>query len=174
MPSGKTHEKVNFLFLHILIFTTVLGITFYHYGVSGTTYPFVFILGYWFGTYYLSPDLDLKSSVYYRWKWTRIIWHPYQRKFAHRSFWTHGILIGDLIRVFYISLLLFIPIFIFAVMNTGLINTIIYITDMLPLYGTYIAVGFCGICLASTIHIISDFFVSFTKKMRKQRHKTSK
>ncbi|MNL64807.1 hypothetical protein D3C87_1890580 [compost metagenome] len=33
----------------------------------------------------------------------QVIWKPYQRMFRHRSRWTHGILVGPLVRILYLA-----------------------------------------------------------------------
>lgn len=54
--------------------------------------------GFLWATYYESPDLDCKSSVYYRWGPLKFIWGPFvdagHRKILHDPFWGPGILIG--------------------------------------------------------------------------------
>ena len=62
----------------------------------------VLALGYsvLLGGYFLSPDLDTKNSIpYRRWRWMRFWWKPYQMLFNHRSFFSHGPVVGTLIRV---------------------------------------------------------------------------
>lgn len=170
MPSGKTHEKLNLLSLHILALAGILSLTYYQYGLEISAYPLLFVIGYWFGTYYLGPDLDLKSSVYYRWKWGRSIWHPYQKRFSHRSVWTHGFLIGDIIRLLYFSLILLIPFSALSiVMKFPLLDIYTFIWNMSSNYLSYIGTCFFGICFASTIHIVSDYSTSWFKKNRKRK-----
>jgi uncharacterized metal-binding protein len=137
------------------------------------------LIGYLFGTYYLSPDLDLRSRSYYRWKYIRFIWHLYQKTFSHRSFWTHGIIIGDIIRILYL-------IFIISILLTPIF--IFFDVDVLKLYNTFITnydffspfiISFVsGIFLASLLHIVSDKLVSYIKKIKykklKKRYKRNK
>ena len=97
MANGKTHEKINlfFLALGVAVVMTVINKDLFLEGV------FV-ILGYIFGTYLMSPDLDLKSRPYRRWGVLRFIWLPYQT-FKHRSIFTHGFIISDIIRYAYLT-----------------------------------------------------------------------
>ena len=104
MPAGKTHEKINFLSLYILIFTGLLIFSYVVYGLFGVCLALLFCFGFTFGTYYFGPDLDLPSRPYYRWKGLRFIWKPYQKFVAHRSVWSHGLVIGDIVRVVYLLL----------------------------------------------------------------------
>ena len=50
-----------------------------------------------------SPDLDLRSAPYKRWRQMRWIWIPYQRMVPHRSWISHSLLFGPLIRVLYFA-----------------------------------------------------------------------
>ncbi|MFP3729043.1 metal-binding protein [Priestia filamentosa] len=101
MPSGKTHNKVNFIFLPVfLIVLMVIGFTTFKYALF-------FSIGYLFGTLYLDPDLDIKGKSFKRWGIFNFIWSPYQKIFPHRSIFTHGWLLGDLVRITYLVLWLY-------------------------------------------------------------------
>lgn len=58
---------------------------------------------YLFGGLLFSGDLDVRSRPYKRWLWLRWVWIPYRHTFKHRSFWTHGPLIGTVIRMCYLG-----------------------------------------------------------------------
>ena len=51
-------------------------------------------------------DLDLESDPYNRWGYLKFIWKPYQKVFKHRSFFTHGPILGTMIRLLWIALIL--------------------------------------------------------------------
>lgn len=139
---------------------------------KGFLFGFNFIVGYFFGTYFLGPDLDIKSRPYYRWKKLRFIWLPYQKMFSHRSIWTHGVIIGDIVRVIYFLIILFIPYAILIVsfnFNSNQINRNIY--EFMLLHYEYFLCLFLGIVFASLLHIISDLLVSNAKKRKKKRSK---
>lgn len=61
---------------------------------------------YLFSGLLLSNDLDIASRIYRRWGPFRLLWYPYQRLMPHRSFWSHGIIIGPLLRVLYLYVML--------------------------------------------------------------------
>lgn len=170
MPSGKTHEKVNFWFLYLLFFLIINTYSFTQWGWNGFSISLLFCTGYWFGTYFLNPDLDLKSRPYYRWRKLRFIWIPYQKTFSHRSFWTHGILIGDVIRILYVLILLFVPYSIFLAL--GSLKSQDINQHFIQFFFTYIEqfTGlFVGVTLASLVHIVADHSVSYAKKKRKKK-----
>ncbi|MEJ1518126.1 DUF2227 family putative metal-binding protein [Bacillus cereus] len=122
MPSGSTHNKINFLFLPAFLLLLVLS------GFGSFKYAFIFSIGFVFGTLFLDPDLDTRGKSFRRWGIFKFIWIPYQRTFPHRSVFTHGIIIGDIIRIAYLMgwlmLMFYIP--------TFLVNSIIK-----PLYKLY-------------------------------------
>jgi uncharacterized metal-binding protein len=58
--------------------------------------------GFLFGGLMFGPDLDIYSRHYQRWGWFRWIWLPYQKSLRHRSFLSHGPIIGTTLRVIYL------------------------------------------------------------------------
>src|SRR5205814_926924 len=63
------------------------------------------------GTYLVSgllfsPDLDLHSSPYRRWRKLRWLWLPYQRLVPHRSWVSHSLFFGPLLRIVYLTVVL--------------------------------------------------------------------
>ncbi len=57
-----------------------------------------------FSGLWLSPDLDLDSSIYRRWGPFRFLWWPYQKIMPHRSPLTHSLFVGPLVRICYFIL----------------------------------------------------------------------
>ena len=51
-----------------------------------------------------SCDLDVDSNEYRRWGPLRLIWFPYMRMVLHRSWLSHGLVIGPLLRLIYFAL----------------------------------------------------------------------
>lgn len=99
MASGKTHDRVNSVF--IALFVLVL----FFYNLISDSSILYFVLGFLIGTFYLGPDLDLRSNLYYRWGALRFIWHPYQNILSHRSIWSHFPLLSDVIRYIWLGLM---------------------------------------------------------------------
>lgn len=48
-----------------------------------------------------SPDLDLASEIYRRWGPLGIIWYPYREVVHHRSWISHSLILGPLLRLVY-------------------------------------------------------------------------
>ena len=167
MASGKTHEKLNILFFIGLVYLGLAGILFSVYGWMGIVHALILGYGYWIGTYYMNPDLDIKSRPYRRWKWLRFIWIPYQ-KLGHRSIWTHGIIIGDIIRyVYFIGLVLLVYWGLALMLGTNITPKIDWTKGFVLEHKLYFMMFFAGNCLSSLAHIIADHSSTGLKKMFK-------
>ena len=156
MASGKTHEKINYTAYAGLLIILILM------GFQNMWLTLWLTVGVIFGTRYFGPDLDLKSSLYYRWGKMKWIWIPYQRMFKHRSIFTHGFVIGDIIRVIY-----------FGVFVLGMIALINYafnisinqsIWTLVSKFSTEFSFIFIGILIASIFHTIVDLGLSAYKR----------
>lgn len=97
MPSGKTHTKITYL--------TCLPIAALVWYFFGPLISLLVLVSYVFAGQMFNGDLDLPSEPYKRWGPLKFIWHPYQ-KFKHRSFYTHGPIVGTTIRLLWLGLLL--------------------------------------------------------------------
>ena len=96
MPSGKSHDRITLWLLPV-----VLAATF----VFTVDMPLTVMVGISFllGGLMMGPDLDIQSVQYRRWGPVRWIWYPYQEMVKHRSTWSHGPVIGTLVRVAYLG-----------------------------------------------------------------------
>src|SRR5690625_353160 len=118
-------------------------------------------LGLIFGIKYFAPDLDIKSSLYYRWGFMRWIWYPYQKMFKHRSVFTHGFIISDVIRIIYFGLLATL-----IMLPTGMITLSFFGQTFLPFINEFkfeIMFFFLGILIASITHTATDYISSAMK-----------
>ncbi|GAB1539762.1 hypothetical protein NUACC21_24290 [Scytonema sp. NUACC21] len=121
------------------------------------------------------PDLDIYSRHYQRWGFFRFIWLPYQKSLRHRSFLSHGPIIGTTLRVIYLSTLvglLAIVIFFIAeklwrvelgwqtLGQTAVKAFLQYSTELLAL--------FLGLELGAMSHSLSDWSGSAYKRFQKQ------
>ncbi|MDX2241377.1 MAG: metal-binding protein [Leptolyngbyaceae cyanobacterium bins.302] len=95
MPSGRTHDSITLWSLPV-----VAGLTFERTHNAGVT--LILSGSYLFSGLMFGPDLDVYSQQYKRWGVLRWIWLPYRRSMRHRSFLSHGFLIGTVIRVLYL------------------------------------------------------------------------
>jgi len=95
MPSGRTHDRITLWSLPL-----VAGLTFERTQSSGMA--LLVSGGFLFGGLMFGPDLDVHSRQYRRWGLLRWIWLPYRRSMRHRSFWSHGPLVGTVVRLLYL------------------------------------------------------------------------
>ncbi|MBD1882697.1 metal-binding protein [Microcoleus vaginatus] len=96
MPSGRTHDRITMWSLPF-----VAALTFGQTQSSNLT---LLVSGsFLFGGLMFGPDLDIYSCQYQRWGWFKPIWLPYQKNLRHRSFLSHGPLIGTALRIFYLT-----------------------------------------------------------------------
>jgi len=104
------------------------------------------ILGFYlFASLMFNGDLDTNSRPYNRWWLLKMIWIPYQLMFNHRSIFTHGLIIGTIIRIIYICL---IPIII--IYFKGDIETVKNLDTSLLL------LVFIGLESGAAVHTIAD------------------
>ena len=96
MPSGRTHDRITLWSLPL-----VAGLT---YGQTRSSSLTLLVAGgFLFGGLMFGPDLDIYSRQYQRWGWLRWIWLPYRKMMRHRSFWSHGPVVGTVLRLFYLA-----------------------------------------------------------------------
>jgi len=142
MPSGKTHIRINWFVLALI---NILIMPF-HMDISIKNY-FLFNIIFILTSYYISPDLDITSSVYRRWGLLKIIWWPYKELMKHRQM-SHSIIWGPISILFYMVLLI-IPIIlaIFKFIPIDQINE-----SMIDFFGI-VTISVIIIC---EVHILAD------------------
>jgi uncharacterized metal-binding protein len=97
MSSGRTHDRITLWALPLVVLLA------FRVTLDGWLTVIV-CLGFLLGGWMFGPDLDIHSVQYKRWGWLRWIWLPYRGSMRHRSRWSHGPIIGTVIRVVYASL----------------------------------------------------------------------
>ncbi|MGK7883938.1 MAG: metal-binding protein [Crocosphaera sp.] len=174
MPSGRTHDRITYLSLPPLALIT--------YILTGRGEWLLWFSGaYLFSGLMFGPDLDIYSVQYKRWGIIRWIWLPYQSCLKHRSFFSHGVIVGTVIRVIYLfTIVLIVAIFVVAI--TQLIwgfnwNWRNFAENSFKLlknvYLGETVVTFIGLELGAMSHSISDVIVSHFKRSHKKPKKPS-
>jgi uncharacterized metal-binding protein len=97
MASGRTHDRITLWTLPLVLLAA------FRLTLDGWLTATV-CLGFLLGGWVLGPDLDIHSVQYKRWGWFRWIWLLYRGSLRHRSLWSHGPLIGTMVRVLYTSI----------------------------------------------------------------------
>lgn len=94
MSSGRTHDRITLWTLPLVVLLA--------FRLTLNAWLTVWVcLGFLLGGWMFGPDLDIHSVQYKRWGWLRWIWLPYRSRIRHRSPWSHGPVIGTLVRVIY-------------------------------------------------------------------------
>ncbi len=97
MPSGATHDRITLLCLPL-----ASGLTFL---VSRSPSITLSLAGsFLFSGLMFGPDLDIHSVQFKRWGILRWIWRPYQAGLHHRSWLSHGPIIGTVLRLLYLGI----------------------------------------------------------------------
>ena len=141
MPNGKTHDKIT------LITTPIVAIGSYII-FKNYNETIIVTLSFLFASLMFNGDLDTNSSPYNRWFILKMIWIPYQLMFEHRSIFTHGILIGTVVRLIYVGIIV-IPILIYCFHYD--INSILCFVNT-----NKFIIFVIGLEIGSSIHTISD------------------
>ncbi len=125
------------------------------------------------------PDLDTVSRQYSRWSVLRVLWLPYRQFFTHRSRFTHGLILGAFLRVFYfcgvVTLVVFVAAFAYAAYTGGQAPGIAGIGHVWRpvddtvhrLFGNnFYLFAFLGIWFGAASHTFTDMAGSFIKTSR--------
>lgn len=162
LANGKTHEKINLSLLAVGLVSSL-----FLFNKGSFLDGFFIVLGYVIGTYFLGPDLDLKSRPFRRWRFLSFIWIPYQT-FKHRSIWTHGIIISDILRYAYLASWLLLTITILGIFFNDSISTFsLYLKITFSEYKSLFFWLVIGNILSSTAHTLTDKTTSTIKRFSK-------
>lgn len=169
MPSGKTHDAITFLLAVPAAAATYL-VT--RSGAAAAAVGTAFV----FGGLMFGPDLDTVSRQYSRWFFLRPIWLPYRKFFKHRSRFSHGLIFGALLRVFYfagvVTLICFIAAYLFSIFAGGKLPGLSEIDRVWRpidtfvrayLGATFYLMAFLGLWLGAASHTFTDMAGSFIK-----------
>ncbi len=100
MPNAQTHDLITLV--------TAAGANVAYFRMAphpDTKLAILFTVSYLFAGYACAGDLDLKSKEYRRWGPLRFLWLPYQKLVPHRSWVSHGLIAGGIIRLLYLALI---------------------------------------------------------------------
>ncbi|MCZ6632779.1 MAG: metal-binding protein [bacterium] len=157
MPSGKTHTRID---LGMLGVTLLLAAFFWGplcrlFGRDEMAeYGAIFVVAYLFGTFLLTPDMDLATSdPMANWGLLRFLWRPYAHLFKHRGI-SHMPIVGTLTRVAYILVLVYV---ISAVANVFLdLKWKMSLEDLGRIDRPSVLWALGGLCLPDLFHILAD------------------
>jgi len=162
MASGAVHDR-------LILWTApvVSGISWLVTG--GGHLPLLVTGSYVFSGLMFSGDLDIPSRQWHRWGLCKFFWIPYQKCCKHRSFWSHGPIVGTLGRLIYLGLGLAIPLglgFGISIWRGEPRPVGLWVRQYVPLYQTYLLAVGVGLELGAWNHSLSDWVSSALKKWR--------
>ena len=178
MASGKTHDKVTVImspFVAAMVFLINFSAT--KELVSSIIFTLLGVVVYIFGGYMFSGDIDIKSRETNRWGNFKFIWSLYQKSFSHRSIFTHGFILGPVIRLLYIyGIYLMVCAWLYSLDIISLsTKEIIKSTYLVIVENKQISFNIIfPLFLGSGLHTITDLIYSFFKKIFKRSKGHSK
>ena len=173
MPSGQTHDRIT-------LWTVPLVSGIAYFLTQNGKLALILAGGFLFSGLMFGPDLDIYSVQYKRWGWFRWIWIPYRSVIRHRSQLSHGLLIGTILRLLYISLIILILSGIIAAIAYffGYVNlkSVIDSQKQFPIwnakYTQALLALIIGLELGAMSHSISDWIGSAYKRNKDKVQKT--
>ena len=170
MPSGKTHDRITLWILPWIVGGSIIL-------TRDGELTLIVAGAFLFSGLMFGPDLDIYSIQFKRWGILRYFWLPYQKLFRHRSFFSHGLIIGTVIRVLYfLSILIILSTFLVAIaqlifgfywnwqiftLNSFNLIKQEYLQEAIAL--------FCGLELGAMSHVLSDLLGSMYKRRQKKK-----
>ena len=150
MPDGKNHNKINITVLIVLLSGFFALFKRYDVDLFAEYINFqsvlIFSIFYLFGTFFLSPDLDIQSAPYKRWGPFKFLWWPYKVLFKHRGM-SHHPVFGPLTIIINFSLI-FVPLMFLTGFKFEQVPVELIVSFMI------------GILTSIELHILADMVVS--------------
>lgn len=177
MASGKTHDKITLIFSPLVaIIFLLLDISFF--GKNGAIFlTLIGVASYIFGGYMFSGDLDIKSNEFKRWGKVKFIWIPYQRFFKHRSIFSHGFILGPLIRILYLYsmfIIIFSLLYSFSIIKISPPSIIRENIKFILSNDKIFLNIFLALFIGSGLHTITDIITTSFKKKTSSKKKNYK
>ncbi len=171
MPLGRTHDQITLWSLPL-----VTGIV--YWGTRSGELTLLLAGAYLFAGLMFGGDLDIHSQQYRRWGLLRWIWLPYRKRISHRSFLSHGPVVGTLIRLAYLACWL-VPLALLAIWSWSQVWGLPWRWDRLGQQALTLVMVFpehwlavlLGLELGSMSHSLSDWLGSSYKKLRRRPKK---
>jgi uncharacterized metal-binding protein len=173
MPLGKTHDRITWIFYPPFAYMA------WDFS-ENITIVTLYSIAYLFSSFMFSGDLDLVSQQSRRWGILRWIWIPYRKMFRHRSKFTHGIVLGTIIRIVYLFLIfsIFFSLLYFVTFKTSPFlhkeltsETAVFLQLTSKQPKTYFLAIFLGLTCGALVHTLSDELFSALKRMFRPKNK---
>ncbi|NJD76835.1 MAG: hypothetical protein FIB08_07040 [Candidatus Methanoperedens sp.] len=143
MPGYNTHRFFNYVvFIAVAILLYLWNLPAIDINLKNIL---ALTVGFYIGTDFITPDLDIESTAIKRWGKLKILWLPYKWLFKHGQS-SHNIVYGAIVRVLYISLILLgVYYLLFKSLPSGAITPSMYVLIFL-----------IGITIANALHVLLD------------------
>ncbi|MBD2100375.1 metal-binding protein [Leptolyngbya sp. FACHB-261] len=96
MPLGRTHDQITLWTLPLISGAS-------YWGTRSGELSLLLSGSYLFAGLMFGGDLDIHSQQYKRWGILRWLWLPYRKSMRHRSFLSHGPVVGTVLRLAYLA-----------------------------------------------------------------------
>ncbi len=166
MPDSRTHDRITVYTGFALLPITYLLSADHSLLTALTVASGCLVSGLLF-----SCDLDINSIEYRRWGWLRFLWWPYKQAVPHRSWLSHGLVIGPLLRLAYFAALVYGSLFAGtmltgngAVLRAVERSVVVVLRD----YATLVYAFLIGFVLGGAAHSIPDWFSTGAKRAYRQ------
>lgn len=170
MPSGKVHDQITLVTAAAAI--PAWWVLTPHDAPESLV---ITLASYIFSGFFLSDDLDTNSVSYQRWGLLRFLWWPYRQLVPHRSWISHGIGIGPLLRVVYFGVMLWATIrgVLWLLIQNGIPVNRDALLGSLWTHGLswtlahpdFAVYATAGLILGGVAHSVADTVVSFAKRL---------
>jgi uncharacterized metal-binding protein len=173
MPSARTHDAITFMLAAPAAAAAYAA-------TARVSAAVIVALSFLFGGLMFGPDLDTVSRQYSRWGLLRWLWFPYRSFFKHRSRFSHGLMLGALLRVFYfagvVTLVCFLAAYLYESYNGGSPPRLADIPLVWRPIGSFVntelggtdfyLLSFIGVWIGAASHTFTDLAGSFIKTGR--------
>lgn len=102
MPGAQTHDMIT-----LVTGVALLPATWILSPDRSLATASIITAGHLISGFLFSCDLDIDSLEYRRWGPLRLIWWPYKEAMPHRSWLSHGLVIGPLLRLAYFGVIVY-------------------------------------------------------------------
>lgn len=166
MPDARTHDLITVLAGFSLVPVSYLLTPDHSLLVAITVAS-----GCWISGLLFSCDLDIDSREYRRWGLLRVVWWPYKEAVPHRSWLSHGLVIGPLLRLAYFAALVYGLVFTITMLsgNAATLRAVERsIAIVLRDHAAVVYAFLIGFVLGGAAHSIPDWFSTGAKRAYRQ------
>jgi uncharacterized metal-binding protein len=171
MPDGYTHDALTLVAASFAA-PISLGLIFDGNPGQGALFVGSFLVS---GLLF-SDDLDIHSIEYRRWRQLRYLWLPYQKLIPHRSWLSHGLIVGPALRILYFAVVF--TLFVWAVLTalshvvpldaSGLVGGwLAAIGQSIIDHPGWWATAFAGFVLGGMLHSLADWLWTWWRHLWK-------